>query len=260
MKKALRKYLRYLKIERNASSHTITSYETDLEQFMAFCAGQFGCEPDRVPFHEIDRLLIRLWLGRLSDQNLKKSTIGRKVAALRSFFKFAFKRGMIEQNPAHLLIVPKKDKPLPKITTPEDVGRMMDAVDTESPRGSQTKAILELFYSTGIRLSELTQLNIRDLDLKLSQIKVTGKGSKQRIVPVGSTALNAIKDHLATREELYGERTDTDARKALFLAVHGQRIYARAVQRMVQSHLKKVSEVTQKSPHTLRHSFCQPLT
>lgn len=259
MKKAIKKYLRYLKIERNASMHTITSYQTDLCQFQAFCAEQFGCEEEQIPFHEIDRLLIRLWLGRLSDQNLKKSSIARKVAALRSFFKFAFKRGMIEQNPAHLLIVPKKDKPLPTVTTSEDINRMMDAVDTGSPRGVQTKAILELFYSTGIRLNELVQLNVKDVDLKASQIKVTGKGAKQRIVPVGATAVKAIKNHLETREKLYGARTDADARKALFLAAHGQRMYPRAVQRMVKNYLQKVSEVTQKSPHTLRHSFASHL-
>lgn len=259
MKKAINKYLRYLKIERNASKHTIISYQTDLQQFQAFCAEQFDCEEDHIPFYDIDRLLIRLWLGRLSDQNLKKSSIARKVAALRSFFKFAFKRGMIEQNPAHLLIVPKKDKPLPTVTTPEDITRMMDAVDTSSPRGLQTKAILELFYSTGIRLNELVQLNVKDVDLKASQIKVTGKGAKQRIVPVGATAIKAIKNHFETREKLFGARTDADAHKALFLAAHGQRMYPRAVQRMVKNYLTKVSEVTQKSPHTLRHSFASHL-
>lgn len=259
MKNAIHKYLRYLNIERNASKHTITSYQTDLQQFQAFCAEQFGCKEEQIPFHDIDRLLIRLWLGRLSDQDLKKSSIARKVAALRSFFKFVFKRGMIEQNPAHLLIVPKKDKPLPTVTTPEDITRMMDAVDTSSPRGLQTKAILELFYSTGVRLNELIQLNVKNVDLKASQIKVTGKGAKQRIVPVGATAIKTIKDHLETREKLFGTRTNTDARKALFLAAHGQRMYPRAVQRMVKNYLKKVSEVTQKSPHILRHSFASHL-
>lgn len=259
MKKAISKYLRYLKIERNASKHTITSYQTDLRQFQHFCAEQFDCEEDHIPFHDIDRLLIRLWLGRLLDQNLKKSSIARKVAALRSFFKFAFKRGMIEQNPAHLLIVPKKDKPLPAVTTPEDINRMMDAVDISSPRGLQTKAILELFYSSGIRLNELVQLNVNDVDLKASQIKVTGKGAKQRIIPVGAMAIKAINTHLETREKLFGSQTDADAQKALFLAAHGQRIYPRAIQRLVKDYLKKVSEVTQKSPHTLRHSFASHL-
>lgn len=259
MDTAIKKYLRYLKVERNASAHTITSYETDLRQFRDFCARQFEVNDEAVPLHEIDRLLIRLWLGELSEIDMKKSSIARKVATLRSFFKYAFKRGLIEKNPAHLLIVPKKDRPLPKTTTPQDMHRMMELVDTTSPRGAQTRAVLELFYSTGIRLSELVQLNVDQLNLALSQVKVTGKGAKQRIVPVGAEAMKALKNHLQTRTELYGSRTDDDARRALFIAPHGQRLYARAVQRMVENYLQKVSEVTQKSPHTLRHSFATHL-
>ncbi len=259
MEQAISKYLRYLKIERNASKHTVVSYETDLLQFLDFCSEQFNQSAGSVSLHEIDRLLIRLWLGRLSDDGLKKSSIARKVAAVRSFFKYAFKRAMIDKNPAHLLIVPKKDQPLPKTTTPEDISRMMDAVDTGSPPGAQTKAILELFYSTGIRLSELVQLNVNDLDTGSSQVKVTGKGAKQRIVPVGSKAVIALSRHLQSRTELFGSRTDHSARNALFIAAHGQRMYPRAVQRMVKNYLQKVSEVTQKSPHTLRHSFATHL-
>ena len=259
MNAAIDKYLRYLKIERNASAHTITSYSTDLGQFAAYCAEQFDCSEDDIPLHEIDRLLIRLWLGRLSDEDLKKSSISRKVATLRSFFKYIFKRGMIDKNPAHMLIVPKKDKPLPKTATSIDISRMMDAVDTESPRGAQARAILELFYSTGIRLSELVGLDIEHLNEKSSQIIVMGKGAKQRIVPVGTQAMDALAHHLNSREKLYGSRTDADACRALFLASSGQRIYARAVQRMVKRCLEQVSEATQKSPHTLRHSFATHL-
>ncbi|MBN2731705.1 MAG: tyrosine recombinase XerC [Balneolaceae bacterium] len=259
MKTAIHKYLRYLKVERNASGHTITSYQTDLNQFLDFCAGQFSCETNAVSIHKIDRLLIRLWLGQLSDDGLKKSSIARKVAAIRSFFKYCFKRSMVEQNPAHLLIVPKKDKPLPKTATAEDITRMIDAVDTASPRGKQARAILELFYSTGIRLSELIQLNIDDINLNMSQITVMGKGAKQRIAPVGDHAMKALTEHLDTRTDLFGPKTDADAQKAVFIAARGQRIYARAVQRMVKEWLKKTSEVTQKSPHILRHSFATHL-
>jgi tyrosine recombinase XerC len=257
--KVINKFLRYLKIERNASVHTLTSYETDLLQFQAFCADQFDCDPQNIPLYKVDRLLIRLWLGQLTDEGLKKSSIIRKVSTLRSFFKYAFKRGMIEQNPAQLLIVPKKDQPLPKVVTPEAINRMMKQVDTESPRGVQTKAILELFYSTGIRLSELVQLDVKDVNMESAQIKVLGKGARQRIQPVGSEAIKALKNHLTIRDQLFGPRTDKDAHKALFIAAHGQRIYGRAVRHMVKDCLQKVSEVTQKSPHTLRHSFATHL-
>lgn len=259
MKDAIKKYLRYLKIERNVSDHTITSYQTDLLQFLTFSAHKFACKDEEVEIHNVDRLLIRLWLGRLSDEGLKKSSIARKVAAVRSFFKYCFRRGIVEQNPAHLLIVPKKEKPLPKTMTKEDVHRLMEQIDTTSPRGRQTRAILELFYSTGIRLNELVQLNITDINLRLSQITVMGKGARQRIAPMGAKALQVMKTHLDSRERLYGSKTDPDARKAVFLAVHGQRIYARAVQRLVKAWLKKTSETTQKSPHVLRHSFATHL-
>lgn len=259
MKSAISKYLRYLKIERNASPHTITSYETDLGQFLRFAAAFFETDEDDVSLEQVERLTIRLWLGELSDQGLAKSTIARKVAAIRSFFKYCFKRGMIQQNPAHLLIVPKQDKPLPKTATPEDIDRMMDIADGESPGEIQDKAILELFYSTGIRVSELVGLNTGDFNIDLKQIKVTGKGAKQRIVPVGGQALKSLQKHLNTRKELFGERTDADARQAMFLAAGGQRLYQRAVQRMVKDFFTRVSEVTQKSPHVLRHSFATHL-
>lgn len=259
MESAMEKYFRYLKIERNASANTITSYRNDLTQFLEFCADHFGVQEAEVALSGIERLTIRLWLGELSEAGLAKSTIARKVAAIRSFFKYAFKRGHTERNPAHLLIVPKKDKPLPKTATPEDLERMMDLAEGDNPRSAQDRAILELFYSTGIRLSELTGLNTDDLNIELKQITVLGKGSKQRIVPLGTQSLNALFNHLRSRKKLFGSRTDSDARKALFLAASGQRIYGRAVQRLVKEYLMKASEVTQKSPHVLRHSFATHL-
>lgn len=259
MKKAIAKYLRYLKIERNASPHTIISYKNDLNQFFDFCLAHFDAEEDDILSDRIERITIRLWLGELSDKGLAKSSIARKVAAIRSFFKYTFKRGMVEQNPAHLLIVPKKDQPLPKTANMEDLNRMMELAPTDTPKNTQDRAILELFYSTGIRLTELVNLNEEDINFKLNQIKVMGKGAKQRIVPLGVRAAKVLGQHLQNKNDLYGERTDRDARKALFLAAGGQRIYQRAVQRLVNDYLKRASEVTQKSPHVLRHSFATHL-
>lgn len=255
MKILIEKYLRYLNIERNASSHTITSYQNDLSGFLAFCSISMGVPEEKVDVHEITRLTIRLWLGELSEDGLAKSSIARKVAALRSFFKYCFKRGHIEKNPAHLLIVPKKDKTLPKTVTQSDLERLMDAVDITTPKGLQDRTILEVFYGTGIRVSELVGLNITDVDIRSKQIIVHGKGNKERVIPLGDTAVNIIKDFLKQRTQLYGDRTDSDARKALFIAASGQRMYDRAVRYMVERYLKQHSEVTQKSPHVLRHSF-----
>lgn len=259
MKEAVNKYLRYLKVERNASDHTVTSYQTDLSQFLSFCAAKFDCDKKDVPLREINRLLIRLWLAQLSEDGLKKSTVARKVAGLRSFFNYCFKRGLVDKKPTQLLVVPKKGRQLPKTTGKTDINKMMELPDTDTPSGIQDRAVLELFYGTGIRLNELVELNLTDFDESTRQITVMGKGAKQRIVPVGRQALNAVKAHRATREQLFGPKTDADARKALFLAASGQRIYERAIQRMVKKYLMQVSEVTQKSPHMLRHSFATHL-
>ncbi|MEX0769902.1 MAG: tyrosine recombinase XerC [Balneolaceae bacterium] len=255
MQTLIHKYLRYLEIERNSSSHTLVSYKKDLTQFLDYCAETVGCEPEEVSLESIERLTIRLWLGELSESGYARSSIARKVASIRSFFKYCFKRGYIEKNPAHLLIVPKKEQRLPKTVQPEEIRQMMDLADGDAPGVIQDRAILELFYSTGIRLSELVQLNISDVNLKLKQVLVQGKGNKQRIAPIGGPALKALERHLETREKLYGKRTDSDARKALFIAGSGHRIYPRIVQKKVKKYLTLASEVTQKSPHVLRHSF-----
>lgn len=251
----IKKYLRYLKIERNSSSHTLVSYNHDLSQFLQFCADSFDCEPEEVSVDPVERLTIRLWLGELSEAGYARSSIARKVAAIRSFFKYCFKRGYINRNPAHLLIVPKKEQRLPKTVQAGDIRRMMELASGDEPGIIQERAILELFYSTGIRLSELVNLNTTDINLKLKQVLIKGKGNKQRITPIGEHALQALKRHLKSRDELFGNRTDTDARKALFLAESGHRIYPRIVQKKVKKYLALTSEITQKSPHVLRHSF-----
>ena len=255
MEKMIEKYLRYLKIERNASVHTITSYKNDLTSFNNFCKTQFEITPSNVDINLITRLTLRLWLGNLSEEGLAKSSIARKVAALKSFFKYCFKRGYIEKNPAHLLVIPKKEKTLPKTVTPDDIVRLLESIDISSPQGLQDRAILEILYSTGIRVSELVSLNILDVDLRSSQISVIGKGNKQRMIPIGSTAHRIMKEFLRERSKLYGKRTDADAHRALFLAASGQRIYDRSIRHTVERYLKIHSEVTQKSPHVLRHSF-----
>ncbi len=255
MKVIIKKYLKYLAVEKNSSPHTITSYENDLSSFLNFCAQQESMEIENVQVKSITRLTIRLWLGELSEQGMAKSSISRKVAALRSFFKYCFKRGYIEKNPAHLLVVPKKDRTLPKIVNSADIERMMDSISLDSASGRQDKALLELFYGTGIRLSELINLNQSQVDLQNNQISVIGKGNKQRIVPLGKKAVKALKDHLETKEKLFGSQTDTDATKGIFHSAHGQRMYARNAQRIIEKYLTKHSEVTQKSPHVLRHSF-----
>ena len=252
------KFLKYLRIERNSSKHTRTSYKTDITQFLDFLnASANGNEI--TDLNDITRLDIRLWLGDLSDSGMARSTIARKVASLRSFFKYCFKRGHIEKNPAHLLLVPKKEQRLPATIPSRGIEQMMELAMGDTPLDHQNSAILELLFGTGIRLSELVQLNLIDLNHRQKQVLIQGKGNKQRIVPLGKVALSSIDTHRKTRKELFGPKTDSDAKKALFIAPGGQRVYPRYIQRLVKSFIEKTSEVSQKSPHVLRHSFATQL-
>lgn len=258
MKREIEKYLKYLKIEKNASGHTIISYENDLTQFAAFLESQSE-EKKAIVLENIDRLAIRLWLGHLSEIGMARNSIARKVASIRSFFKYCYKRGYITKNPAHLLIVPKKEKRLPSTVQIEEITRMMELADGDSPAEKQNRAILELFYSTGIRLSELTELNVKDLNIKQKQVHVTGKGNKQRIIPLGTHAINACKAHLENRDQLFGKNTERDNRNALFISPTGKRAYPRMIQRIVKNYFELASESSKKSPHVLRHSFATHL-
>lgn len=259
MEQIVEKFLRYLRIERNSSEHTRISYRTDICQFIDFLKTSDETDSGSTDINAITRLDIRLWLGELSEMGLARNTIARKVASLRSFFKYCNKRGHIEKNPAHLLLVPKKESRLPKTVNPEGIDRMMELADGEAPDDHQNRAILELLFGTGIRLSELVKLSLNDLNFEQKQVLIQGKGNKQRIVPLGTQALSTLNTHLDTRYLLFGKKTDTDAKKAVFLAPGGQRVYPRFVQRLVKSFIEKVSEVSQKSPHVLRHSFATHL-
>jgi len=259
MEQIVEKFLRYLTIERNSSKHTRSSYKTDLFQFIEFLKTSEDISNSGLDINTITRLDIRLWLGELSEKGLARNTIARKVASLRSFFKYCYKRGHIEKNPAHLLLVPKKEQRLPKTINPEDIDRMMELADGNQPDDHQNRAILELLFGTGIRLSELVQLSLLDVNFKQRQALIQGKGNKQRIVPLGTQAFNTLQTHLNSRPILFGEKTDADAKKALFIAPGGQRVYPRFVQRLVKSFIEKTSEVSQKSPHVLRHSFATHL-
>jgi integrase/recombinase XerC len=255
MKELIAKYLKFLSVERNSSKHTIISYKNDLDQLLRFVAAESGVDESIVDINRIDRLTIRLWLGSLSEDGLAKNTIARKVASLRSFFKYCFKRGYIQKNPAHLLIVPKKEQRLPKTVLPEEIHRIMELASGDDPAVVQDRAILELFYSTGIRLSELTGLNITDVDIQNRQLIVQGKGNKQRIMPIGEPAMKAFLKHLNSRKKLLNTNNHSNELEALFIAPRGGRINQRKVQRIIRDYFMKVSEITQKSPHILRHSF-----
>ncbi len=254
-------FLKYLKVERNASEHTLEAYGRDLDQFIQFIIQDpTSLSPERIEecLRNTEPLTIRLWLGTLMEGGLGRATIARKAASIRSFFKYAHRRGYLDQNPAQLLLIPKQAKRIPTVISENEMENLLSRTSDGTAWSNQVTAILELFYSTGIRLRELVSLNEGDVDFKQQQISVIGKGQKQRIVPFGIQAQKALIQHLETRRllienESYQPAIEKD--NAVFLTKKGKRIYPRLVQKIVKERIDEVSESNKKSPHVLRHSF-----
>lgn len=234
----------YLETERNVSPHTLAAYRCDLEQLTAFVVHEKG---EEAAAGDVDHLLLRRYLALLG-KSAKKSSIGRKLAATRSFFRFLLRRGVIAKNPAELIATPKKENRLPFHLDIDQTTTLMETPAYDERHILRDRAILETLYSCGLRVSELTGLNIGDLDLSGGMVRVLGKGNKQRIVPVGSKAIQAVHDYLEERGSLNGGGP-------LFLNSRGQRINRRSVARIVDAHVLKLAAFRNISPHVLRHTF-----
>ena len=232
----IEKFIRYLEIERNASKHTLINYSVDLKSLSEFLKEE--------PIEKIDYISLRRYLAHIKEQNLSKVSIARKIASIRSFFKFLFREGIIKNNPASSLSTPKRDKHLPKFLDEKEIVILLESPDLESEAGLRDRAILETLYSTGIRVSELVGLNVEHIDQIGGVIKVYGKGKKERIVPIGGRALQAIRDYLKKRDA-----------KALFFNKNGGRLTDRSIRRIINKYITKASIQQKISPHPLRHSF-----
>ncbi len=242
----IQQFLTYLQTERDVSPHTLAAYRSDLAQLLAFVLCERG-ERESVSAPDVDHLLLRRYLAGLS-KNTKKSSIGRKLAAIRSFFRFLLRRGMIAGNPAELIATPKKEQRLPFHLDIDQATSLMEAPNDDRKYARRDRAILELLYSSGLRVSELTGLNIGELDPVAGMVRVTGKGGKERIVPVGSRALEALQEYL-------DQRGEDAVRGALFVNTRGGRINRRSVARIVDAHVLRIAAFKRISPHTLRHTF-----
>lgn len=254
MQKSVRSFLEYLEVERNYSPNTLRSYDSDLRHFISYLVSNDICS-----LREVRKNHLRTYLGRLLDEGLTKKSVARKIASLRSFFRYAKRHQIIDTNPTLTLISPKLEKRLPSFLDESAAKRLFDAVDTSTEVGRRNAAILELFYSTGMRLNELIQLNVDDLDFSEGVVKVTGKGSKQRIIPVGRRALQALRAYETDRRMLLLGLKQKEEQSALFLMPKGGRFYPEAIIRMVKSAIGKVSELEKRSPHVLRHTFATHL-
>ena len=260
MEKLIEQFLEHLRYERNVSAHTLRNYASDLEQFLDFLDPS-GARPRSLPeVTEVDHLTIREWLGQLHSAQKKKASIARKLAALRTFFQFLVREGMLELNPAKLVATPKLEKKLPKHLSIEEAVRFIESPDPETDLGKRDRAMLELMYATGVRVAELTTLNLPDVDFRNQLVRVTGKRRKQRIVPFGDPAGAAIRSYLDVRDKFLlnapiSKRDD----EALFLNYQGTRITTRSVGRMVEKYIRICAGMHNISPHALRHSFATHL-
>jgi integrase/recombinase XerC len=247
----LREFLDYIRLNRNASAHTVAAYESDLSQFLAFAGRERGTRGALEPKH-LDLDLIRGFLGELYRQGQARASVARKVSALRTFVRYLRREGWIDSDPAALAVAPKREQKVPAHLSVDEMSQLLDAPDASTPLGRRDRAILELFYASGIRLSELVALDLEDVDLAGRMVRVMGKGRKERIVPFNqkaSAALRAwLKDRLAlTRGE------------ALFVNARGGRLTGRSVQRLVARYVSSCSTRFGISPHALRHSFATHL-
>ncbi|HSK64619.1 MAG TPA: tyrosine recombinase XerC, partial [Pyrinomonadaceae bacterium] len=257
METLIEQFLEHLRYERNVSEHTLRNYSSDLEQFVHFL------NPDgkqSIAVSQIDHLTIREWMASLHSEQKRKSSIARKLAALRTFFQFLVREGLLELNPAKLVSTPKLEKKLPKHLSVEDAIRFIESPDPETDLGKRDRAMLELMYATGVRVAELTTLNIGDIDFRNQLIRVTGKRRKQRIVPFGDPAGEAIRSYLTVRDKfLFKAPISLRDDEALFLNYQGTRITTRSVGRMVDKYIRICAGMHNISPHALRHSFATHL-
>jgi integrase/recombinase XerC len=262
MEQLLTQFLEHLRYERNLSEHTLRNYASDLEQFLDYLAPTDPKTGKRSepPIAGIDHITIREWLATLHSAQKQKTSIARKLAALRTFFQFLVREGMLEMNPAKLVSTPRLEKKLPKHLSIEEAIKFIEAPNLETDLGKRDRAILELMYATGVRVAELTKLNLGHIDFRNRLIRVTGKRRKERIVPFGEPALEALKNYLEIRDGFL-DAAPISAREpeALFLNYQGTRITTRSVGRMVEKYIRECAGRYDISPHALRHSFATHL-
>ncbi len=244
-------FLNYLKYEKRYSVHTITAYENDLDQFVLF--GKKLVEDFCV--EEVDYHLIRQWIISLMDGGTSARSVNRKISTLKSFFKFLMREEKIEKNPTDQIILPKMGKKLPVFVEEKEINRLLDGkFFTDDFEGRRDKAVVSLFYGTGIRLSELVGIRFSDLDLPEKMVKVTGKRNKERLVPFPVEISAVLNEYIQLRNELF-----PDSGNFVFLTENGEPAYNKLIYRIVKKQLSLVTTIDKKSPHILRHSYATHL-
>jgi len=248
---AVEHFIRYQEDQRRASPETIRAYRSDLEQFATYLAEEHcaGALPGPTG---IDRIAVRGFVASISRSGLEKSSVARKLSTLRSFLRHAVREGTIEHSPAEGIPTPRVPRPLPNTLSVDEMFNLLDAIHDDDLAGRRDRAILELLYAAGLRVSEAVSLDRGDLDLSSRMVRVLGKGNKERLVPFGGKAAKAVSAWLETSREL---RRRSDDPEALFLNLRGGRLTDRSVRRVLDRRLIEAAILAKLSPHTLRHSF-----
>ncbi|NPU84025.1 MAG: tyrosine recombinase XerC [Syntrophaceae bacterium] len=256
---ALAAFERHLRVERNLSPQTVRAYLADLRQFRGFLAqGPSGRTVGGDLLEQADSLALRSYLADLYRKKLRKTSIGRKLAALKTFYAFLLRQGRIRSNPAELIQAPKAETYVPKVLSVDDVFVLLGDRFGAGPEGRRDRAILELFYGSGVRLSELAGLNVTDVDLDGSLVKVRGKGARERLIPMGPPCREALARWIEERSALVREG-HTEPGNPLFLNRSGERLSGRSVARLLDDYVRKSGIGRKISPHSLRHSFATHL-
>lgn len=250
MEHCLTLFRRHLEVERNLSIHTINAYLRDLRQFGAFVEQVRGAPVDTDSLVQVDVLLLRRYLANL-QKNCQRSSVVRKLSSLKTFYRYLERQGVIDASPISAVTAPRRQRYLPKVLSAEQTGTLLDTPVSAYPQLIRDLAICELLYSSGLRVSELAGLNLDSVDLEQRQMRVVGKGNKERMLPVGRTACRALHLYLAQRPA--GEE------QGLFLNYRGGRLTTRSVQRLLKRRLLQLNLPTDVTPHALRHSFATHL-
>jgi integrase/recombinase XerC len=257
MQEIFNKYISYLELERSASAYTVRNYTTDLcgsKNIKGFFT--FLKEKGIGSLGEVNRAVLRDYLGYLVEQGIVKASIARKLSAIRSFYRYLVREGIVSTNPIERTSSPKLDKRLPSFLTLGEVERLLNAPDLSSPLGQRDRAFMELLYASGLRVSELANLDLGEINLDTNEIRVWGKGSKERMVLMGEPAAEALRNYLSQgRLKLLAEKRNS----ALFLNRYGQRLPERSVQRILEEYTKKADLNKRVHPHMLRHTFATHL-
>lgn len=247
--KAVELFSAYLST-RNSSELTISAYQTDLIQFIAFASHELGLETDHLEIEKIDKYIVRSYLGLLTAKNLSRKSIARKLAAMRSFFKFLCRESILNQSPIQKIATPKIGKNLPRFLFQEHMEKLLEASNLDSKNGIRDQLIVELLYGSGLRVSELVNLNRNDIDLSCSLMRIRGKGRRERIVPLTDAAMQVIGRYLSSR---------TDNQEAVILNYKETRLTSRSVRRILDKLEKKAKLNLHVYPHMLRHTFATHL-